>query len=78
MFESTPDPAWCYAPVWESMKEVQEQSKKIEELLTSEKAENPNQDIEQHLHSLLFNIRDIVNNWIYDVPHEINAPPEEK
>ncbi len=83
MFQITPDPSWHYAQLWEDMRKIYLNSAEIEIKLSRPGAENQNDEIDNFAKENLMKIREIANNWIHDVPQDIelnlidNLPPDD-
>ena len=63
MFQSEPDPAWEYAPLWKDMKEIYFKMKEIEMKLSHPDAEQENKEVDNFVVSNLKEIKETCNKW---------------
>jgi tRNA(Phe) wybutosine-synthesizing methylase Tyw3 len=63
MFQSEPDPAWEYAPLWEDMKEIYFKMKEIEMKLSHPDGEQENKEVDSFVVSNLKEIKETCNKW---------------
>lgn len=66
MFESTPDPAWEYTPLWDILRKIHQRLGFIETLLLSEQCEFQNEQNDELLHKHFQLLRLLINQSGFD------------